>query len=170
MRHFLENRLCDQNPDGVFFFYFNDRQKDQHERIVLEILRRLGRETVTVECTGLTARDIYRKASNTDGNTRTACEAFERMLLNENVALVFKDISRSKMSHRAEFVRSLLKIGDDAHFHGYRPVSDVVFIDAASFLEKGWDSISPYTRQIGPVDAFDAWFKTGSDPTPFAIE
>ena len=55
------------------------------------------------------------------------------------------------------------------------PVEDpykqlVVFIDAASFLEKGWDSISPYTRQIGPVDAFDSWFKTGSDPTPFAIE
>ena len=127
----------------------------QHERIVLEILRRLGRETVTVDCTGLTARDSYRKASNTDGNTRAAYEAFERMLLNENVAFVFKDISRSNMSHRAEFVRSLLKIGDDAHFQRYLPVSDVVFIDAASFLEKGCDSISPYTRQIGPVDAFD---------------
>lgn len=73
MRHFLENRRRDQNPDGVFFFYFNYRQKDRHERIVLEILRRLGRETVMVDCAGLTARDIYRKASNTDRITRTAC-------------------------------------------------------------------------------------------------
>ncbi len=100
MRHFLENRRRVQNPDGVFLFYFNDRQKDQHERSVLEILRRLGRETVTLDRTGLTARDIYRKASNTDGNTRAAYEAFERMLLNENMAFVFKDISRSNMSYR----------------------------------------------------------------------
>ncbi len=37
-------------------------------------------------------------------------------------------------------------------------------------VERGWESISPHTRQIGPVDAFDTWLKTGSDPTPFAIE
>ena len=104
MRHFLENRRRDQNPDAVFFFYFNDRQKDQHERIILEILRRLGRETVTVDCTGLTARDIYRGASIADGNTRAAHEALRQMLLKKPAAFVFKDISRSNMSQRAEFV------------------------------------------------------------------
>ena len=141
-----------------------------HIKIILEILQRLNRRTILVDCTGLSAMEIYRRVSGTNGNTEVAYKACETVLLNDNVAVVFKDISQSKISHRAGFARSLLKIGDDAHFQDYRPVSDVIFVDSASFLHNGWDLIAPYTKQFGPINSFDIWLQNISDMTPFRIQ
>lgn len=170
LRVFQENRRSNQNPDGLFFYYFDDRQNDMHQSYILEVLERIGRQTILVDCAGLTGLKIYRSASETDGNTRVAYSALEELLLKKNVAVVFKDISRSKVPSPVEFVRSLLKIVDDAHFQGYRPISDLIFIDSASFLQKGWPSIAQYTRQIGPMNIFENRISAVSDSTPFAIQ
>ncbi|HBA43124.1 MAG TPA: hypothetical protein DCZ07_09130 [Alphaproteobacteria bacterium] len=89
--------------------------------------------------------------------------------MTDNMTSVLEDISRSKVSNRAVFVREILKMLDDAHFSGHRPTSDVIFIDSASFLEKGWRLIAPYSQQIAPIDMWDSWSETASETNPVEI-
>ena len=125
-QHFIHNRSRPKNPDGLFLYYFSDQQKRDWQMILTGLLQRLPRRSVYVDCAGLSARAIYCNAANTEDVAQAADNAFQQTLLTDNITFVLEDISRSKVSNRAVFVREILKMLDDAHFSGHRPTSDVI--------------------------------------------
>ncbi|MEW5994143.1 MAG: hypothetical protein AB1744_07080 [Candidatus Zixiibacteriota bacterium] len=164
LRHFERNRLSASNPDGIFFFGFDDRHLEEFRGVVPKVLTQLARPFVMVDCAGKTDCQIYREGARALGKDVSdtagayiAGRALYDALLHGACTLVLMSLSKGKGSRKSLFARGLIKLLDDAHFDGVRPMSDVIFIDRASFLDKGWEDIGAYLRLVSPFDAASAW-------------
>ena len=95
-----------------------------------------------IDCIKMLTGENYRS----DG---CAFNGLKSVLLNTNKVVVFKEFSKCKMkSHKdkASRIRSIIKINDDAHLNSIRPLSDLLFIDHACFLQKCWEDIGAYVK------------------------
>ena len=164
LRHFQRNRIAPDNPDAAFFYGFTKEHLDGFAAAVPTVLQQLGRPFAVVLCAGKTNRQIYAEAARALGknvtdqaDTYTAANALYDALLNGASTLVLQMLSQSKGTYKSGFARDLIKTLDDAHIKGFKAMSDIIYIDRASFLEKAWPDIGAYLRMVGPFDAWNAW-------------
>ena len=66
---------------------------------------------------------------------------------NTEIVFIIKNISQSKIAKKEQgfFMRSLLKVNDDAHYNGVIPNSELIFIDYACFIQENIEIISTYS-------------------------
>ena len=155
------NRATTHNPDGMFLFGFVDEHLDAFRAAVPVALRQTGRPFTIVDCAGKTLLAVYTEIITGLGQPApesrdrySAGKALEAALFNTAHTIVVNRLSELKASRRltAAVARHLVKILDDAHYRDVRAFGDVLFIDRASFLERGWDWFGPYLQLVGPPD------------------
>ena len=66
------------------------------------------------------------------------------------IVFIIKNISQSKIAKKEQgfFMRSLLKVNDDAHFNSVIPSSELIFIDYACFIQENIEIISTYSNIV----------------------
>lgn len=139
-----------KNPNAGYFISFNLEQTNEHVDKILEANEWLGRESLVIDAEKLTYRGIAGQLSELiPRDNEEAYEILKSTLHDTNLVVIVKHLSMSNTgsySDKAELMRSLIKINDDAHFDGLLPSSDILFIDSASFLEKSWSLIEIYVN------------------------
>ena len=139
-------RLKGSNPNAGFIQIFNESQIDSISNRTEEALKWLNRRYILIDCKDKTIKGIgadlpYEKCNSFYDFFRS----LQYYLLETNHVLVFKELSKSKITrNKSDLTRSIIKINDDAHFKGITPLSDIIFIDHASFLQKAWENIGLY--------------------------
>jgi len=110
----------------------------------------IGREYLIVEANGKCFADCVTSLTGKDYHVNyDAFVDLKEMLLSASKVVVFKEFSKSKIRTRGKkcsMARSIIKILDDAHFSDVRPLSDLIFIDYADFLQHCWDRIRTYLK------------------------
>lgn len=158
LKEFTSNRQRAFNPNALFFYAFTDSQTDVAEQYILEVLKRHARPHFVVDCSGKRYRQIQEEIVDGEFGRNQRYELhkqFEKsMRLGSGSTFVFKTPSQIKgetKEGRVQIARELMKILDDAHHDGINTMSDVILIDRASFLESGWDYLSPYVTLVPPI-------------------
>ena len=135
------------NPNAGFLIGFSDKQVENAAEAAEKELTALGRRHIVIDATGKSLTGLGEELSVIRHTTRRAAFGeFQKVLLETDTALVVKWMSRAKGPHRPGLVRSLIKILDDAHFKNIHPTSDLIFVDTAGFLQKGWEDIGAYIK------------------------
>lgn len=134
------------NPNAGYCVAFTEEHFDKHFSAILEANEWLGRETLFVDAKNATFREIASQLYGTKPGTETeAWKMFQEILLISRNVVVISGISKSKIaSGKSDYARSIIKINDDAHFRNIFPVSDIVFVDSAAFLERSWRQLGTY--------------------------
>ena len=149
---FYENHKIKKghNPNTGFLVGFDSNHITVISEQVQSALDGIGREYVIVEVNGKSFADCVKSFTGKDYHVNhDAFADLKEMLLNANKAVVFKEFSKSKIRTRGKkcsMVRSITKILDDAHLSDIRPLSDLIFIDYADFLQHCWHSIGTYLK------------------------
>ncbi len=125
-----------------------------HIKVISEEVRlaldSIGREYVIVEASGKSFTGCIRSFTGKDYHVNHAAFSdLKEILLNANKTVVFREFSKSKIRTRIEkcsIVRSIIKILDNAHLSDIRPLSDLIFIDYADFLQCCWHTIGTYLK------------------------
>jgi hypothetical protein len=119
-------------------------------RQVQSSLDSIGREYIIVEANGKSFVDCVKSFTRRDYHIiHDAFVDLKEILLDSNKVVVFKEFSKSKIRTRGKkcsTTRSIIKILHDAHLSDTMPLSDLIFIDYADFLQHCWHSISPYLK------------------------
>lgn len=117
---------------------------------VQSALDSMRREYVYIEANGKSLADCVKSFTGKDYHiNHAAISDLKETLLNANKTIIFKEFSKSKirtMKEKCSITRSIIKILDDAHFSNIRPLSDLIFIDYADFLQYCWPNISTYIK------------------------
>lgn len=144
---FYENHIPKRaNPNSGFVVVFKEDQIEKHKAFLIEAIEWAGRDYVLIEAAGRTYKQLgeilcgYALRTSLDAH-----EVLREFLIDSGKVLIIKELSKAKISGRkADYARDLIKILDDAHFKDIYPKSDLIFIDYAEFLQKGWSSIGLY--------------------------
>jgi hypothetical protein len=138
------------NPNSGFIVGFDSGHITEISEGVQSALDTIGREYVIVEANGKSFTDCVKSFTRRDYHViHDAFIDLKEMLLTSNKAVVFKEFSKSKIRTRGKkcsMARSIIKILDDAHLSDIRPLSDLIFIDYADFLQYCWQNISTYLK------------------------
>jgi hypothetical protein len=108
----------------------------------------IGREYIIVEANGKSFADCVKSFTRRDCHTNAFVDLKE-ILLNSSKVVVFKEFSKSKIrttGEKCSTVRRIIKILDDAHLSNIIPLSDLIFIDYADFLQHCWPNICTYIK------------------------
>jgi len=149
---FYENHkmLKGHNPRTGFIVGFDSNFIGPISEEVRSALEHIGREYVIVDANGKSFTDCIKSITKKDYHANHQAFAdLKEMLLNSSSTVVFTEFSKSKIRTRAKkcwTARSIIKILDNAHLSGIRPVSDLIFIDCATFLEYCWRDIGTYLK------------------------
>jgi hypothetical protein len=149
---FYENHkiMRGHNPNSGFIVGFDSGHITEISEGVQSALDTIGREYVIVEANGKSFTDCVKSFTRRDYHViHDAFIDLKEMLLTSNKAVVFKEFSKSKIRTRGKkcsMARSIIKILDDAHLSDIRPLSDLIFIDYADFLQYCWQNISTYLK------------------------
>jgi len=149
---FYENHkiLKEQMHRTGFLVGFNPEHIMSISQEVELILKNIRREYIFVEGKGksfidciksITGKDYYR---NNDAFTD-----LKELLLNGNRVIIFKEFSNTKMQSKKEknyLIRSIIKIFDNIYPSNIYPLSDLIFIDYADFLQFCWYNIGSYLK------------------------
>ena len=117
---------------------------------VQSALDSIGREYIIVKANGKSFADCVKSFTRRDYHT--IYDAFidlKEILLNSSKVIVFKEFSKSKIQTRGKkcsTARSIIKILVDAHLSDIIPLSDLIFIDYAAFLQYCWYSLGTYIK------------------------
>ena len=149
---FYENHkiMKGHNPRVGFLVGFDSNHITVISEQVQSALDSIGREYVIVEASGKSFAGCIKSFTRKDYHVNHAAFSdLKETLLNANKTVVFKEFSKSKIRTRRKkcsMVRSIIKILDNAHLSDIRPLSDLIFIDYADFLQHCWYSISTYLK------------------------
>ena len=149
---FYENHkiIKGHNPRTGFLVGFDSNCIAVISEQVQSALDGMGREYVIVEANGKSFAGCIKSFTGKDYHVNHAAFSdLKEMLLNANKTVVFKELSKSKIRTRRKkcsMVRSIIKILDNAHLSDVRPLSDLIFIDYADFLQHCWHSIGTYLK------------------------
>ncbi len=131
-----------RNPNTGFMVGFHEDHllgMRDNCRKTLSSMKRSFRE---VDATNKTFIQIVNELTNEHGKSNwNASEAIKKLLYYSDKVIIITNFSRSKIKSKGKYVRSLIKILDDAHFHKIFPISDLIFIDYAGFLQRVWPDI-----------------------------
>jgi hypothetical protein len=135
-----------KNPLAGFLIEFDSAGLEGLAREVKASLKSLGREYILIDANGKTFIECINQS--TGENYRVLHDAFEglkEILLNSDKVIIFKEFSKCKLpTNKGSMVRSIIKIRDNANSDG--PLSDLLFIDYAEFLQKSWKHVCPYIK------------------------
>jgi hypothetical protein len=136
-----------KNPNAGYFVSFTEEQINANTNKIVEANEWFERTTVLIDAKNRTFKEMAQQIYGSSPNsTLQAWNMFKEILLTSNNVIVISNISQSKIpSRKSGYVRSLIKINDDAHFKEIKTKSDILFVDSASFLERSWDNIGTYT-------------------------
>ncbi len=113
-------------------------------------LKSIGREYIIIEANGKSFIDCVKSFTGKDYHVNhDAFSDLKEILLNGNKVIVFKEFSKSKIRTTKEkclMARSIIKIYDSVHLQDVCPLSDLIFIDYAGFLQHCWDNIGAYLK------------------------
>ena len=136
------------NPNAGYFISFTDELIKENTRKIIEANDWLDRSTILIDAKDCTFKNIASQLSDSvPKDTTEAWNMFNKTLLESNKVIVIANISKSKINpnkDKSQFVRSIIKINDDAHFNGIKPKSDILFVDSSHFLETSWNDIGSY--------------------------
>jgi hypothetical protein len=117
---------------------------------VRSALKDMGREYVIVEANEKSFIDCIKSFTGKDYHwNHDAFSDLKEVLLNGNKVVVFKEFSKSKIRTKKEkcyMARSIMKIFDNTYHSGIYPLSDLIFIDYADFLQNCWCNIGAYLK------------------------
>ncbi len=136
-----------KNPNAGYFVSFTEEKINENINKIVEANKWLERTTILIDAKNRTFKEMAQQIYGSSPNSALqAWNMFEEILLKSNNVIVISNISQSKIpSRKSGYVRSLIKINDDAHFKEIKTKSDILFVDSASFLERSWDNIGTYT-------------------------
>lgn len=139
-------RLKGSNPNAGFIQTFNERQINSVLSRTEEALKWLNRRYIIIDCRDKTIKEVGANLPYEKCNSfYDFFKLLQYYLLETNHVLVFKELSKSKITRNlSDLTRSIIKINDDAHIKGITPLSDILFIDYPSFLQKAWENIGLY--------------------------
>lgn len=149
---FYENHkiMKGHNPRAGFLAGFDSNHITLFSEQVQSALDGIGREYVIVDANGKSFGDCVKSFTGKDYHVNhDAFADLKEILLNSNEAVVFKEFSKSKIrtvGGKCSMARSIIKILDNAHLSDIRPLSDLIFIDYADFLQYCWHSIGTYLK------------------------
>jgi len=149
---FYENHkiLKGNNPRTGFIVGFDSNFIALISEELRSALEHIGREYTIVDANGKSFMDCIKCITKKDYHANHQAFAdLKGILLNSSRTVVFTEFSKSKIRTRAKkswTARSIIKILDDAHLSGIRPVSDLIFVDYPTFLEHCWGNIGTYLK------------------------
>jgi len=121
-------------------------------------LKDIGREYIIIEANGKSFIDCIRSFTGKDYHKNyEAFSDLKDLLINGNKVVVFKEFSKSKIRTKNEkclMTRSIIKIFDNTHLPDIYPLSDLIFIDYADFLQKCWYNIGAYLKVMSDCPIF----------------
>jgi hypothetical protein len=119
-------------------------------REIKAVLKNLDREYILIDANGKTFNQCIQIFTGKKYHTLNNPFAdLRKILLNTEKVVIFKELSKCKLkNNKSSMVRSIIKILVDAHFNDIRPLSDLLFVDYAEFLQKSWEYICPFIKVI----------------------
>ncbi len=137
-----------KNPLAGFLIGFDAARLEGLAHEIKASLKSLGRECIFIDANGKTLIECINQS--TGENYRVLHDAFKglkKILRDSDKVVVFKEFSKCKLrTDKGSMARSIIKIIDDAHFDDIRPLSDLIFVDYAEFLQKSWKDVCTYIR------------------------
>lgn len=135
-----------KNPNCAYFIAFDNDQVNYHVNKIIKANNWLGRKQIVVDASNCSFRQLICKIFNDNPkNNNHAFDMLRTLLLESDNVLVISNLSKSKLSpNKSRWVRSFIKVNDDAHFDDITSMSDILFVDSASFLEHSWQDIGSY--------------------------
>jgi transcriptional regulator with XRE-family HTH domain len=140
-----------ENPTLLFVYAFTKEGIDESEIRLKEAMREM--KTIFIDASPFkTINELYKAITGKSGTVRELYYQLEKMLIADEIVIVIKELSLSKISKAREHVRSIFKISDD--FHILRDIdsykkrystidslpefcrSSLVILDYPSFMEK----------------------------------
>lgn len=159
----IEANKKTSDPRIIFVYSFTQRGLDDAEKTLRELLA--DRIYILADVSGAkTVPQFIKKILNEEGKTGDLWRKLENILLNEEIVLIIKNISLSKIPSSGYHIRSIFKIMDDAwDVEGIRkkiekgnhstmvhkmPPSSLIVLDFPSYLEKNMKSFGYYACPI----------------------
>jgi len=141
----------------IFVYAFTQRGLDEAEVMLRDLLT--GKRHLMIDASGVNSiYQLLRKIFNKDGNTDQLWKRLEGMILNDDIVLILKNMSLSKISKSGHLVRDIFKITDDAWERKWngaemahvekKPKSSIIILDFPSYLEKNLTSFWYYAVPI----------------------
>ncbi|MDQ7838259.1 MAG: helix-turn-helix transcriptional regulator [Thermodesulfobacteriota bacterium] len=141
-----ENKDPEVTQHIIFVYAFTQQGIDHSEEILRDVLA--NTKYIFVDASGIkSGYQFLKKIFNVEGTTQQLWdEQLEPMMLNEEVVLIIKNMSLSKIPDSGGLIRSIFKIMDDAREkrqEGTRSVmvrkrtkSSLIILDYPSYVEK----------------------------------
>ena len=139
--------LRGHNSNSIYLIGFNKEQFKELEENVKLAVKSLERVYKFVNCANKTFIEIVEEIVSVKYKTNyEAGKVLEQVQMKSNIVIILREFSKSKIkkSDVAMYFKTLIKNLDDAHFENIHPLSDLIFIDYASFLEKNFNEIGLY--------------------------
>lgn len=143
----IEENKNSEVPQHIIFFYaFTQQGIDRSEEILRNVLA--NTKYIFVDASGIkSGSQFLKKIFNVEGTTQQLwVKQLEPMMLNEEVVLIIKNMSLSKIPDSGGLIRSIFKIMDDAmekrqegtrsDMVRKRTKSSLIVLDYPSYLEK----------------------------------
>ncbi len=154
---FLDSKILDlieinkyfDNKDLICLYGFTQKDLDRGEQMLKDLLGQ--RRYIFIDATGKTGTQVIRAIVRSSGESWVLWEALKDVLFREEIIVIVKNISKSKISGKTEggFVRSIFKTIDDAHItEKITPKSILVLLDFASYIEKLHERLGSYITPI----------------------
>lgn len=125
---------------------------------VRSALEHTGREYIIIEANGKSFIDCIKSFTGKDYHfNHNAFSDLKNLLINENKVVVFQEFSKSKIRTKNEkclMIRSIIKIFDSTYLQDIYPLSDLIFIDYADFLQNCWYNIGAYLKVMSDCPIF----------------
>lgn len=153
----IEANKITEDPDLIFTYAFTQKGIDRAEKYLKELLA--NKKFIFIDASGI--KSLYqflKKLINTDGNSGQLWYKLEDIMLNQEVVLIIKNISLSKIYRSGYFIKDIFKImddawevnksGDDVELEHRMPPSTLIILDFPSYLEKNMDTFGYYAVPI----------------------
>lgn len=151
----LESGRTTRNPYIIFVYAFTAEGLSRSEKILLSNLK--SRNVLLVDTLGLTTyQQALRKLVSSKASSYSLWELLEKKLVTEDLILVFKGLSQSKLPKSGDFIRGVFKIIDDA---GREPRSSMIILDYPSYLEKKFADFGYYAAPVYLLEPTGGWVK-----------
>ncbi len=148
---FLEQRITEILQDNkrlhtrqvAFLPALTQRRLEFQTDIITHYLNEIGKNYQIINASNKTKNQIYKEFFT---NIRDLKDIF----YNTNKIYIIQNISNSKIAKKEQglFIRSIIKVNDDAHFNKIIPQSDFIFIEHCSFIKDNAEILDLYFTVI----------------------
>jgi transcriptional regulator with XRE-family HTH domain len=162
----IESNKKSENPDLIFGYAFTQEGIDRAEKTLKESLR--GKNYIFINASTVRNFTQFLKMvlNEKEGSAAKLQDQLKRMMLNNEVILIIRNMSLSKIPKNGWYIKDIFKILDDAWVKNnadkggetlmhLTPKSSLIVLDFPSYLEKNMDSFGYYAVPIYLRSSFD---------------